>query len=100
LTSTLNGGEWSASRPGRFTPGKKPLVPINLEVWWVPERSGCDGEVKNSQPLPELEPPIIQPVAIPALLSSDTFFNTANILQNTSENNVISSATIICICKK
>jgi len=23
-----NGGEWSASRTGRFTPAKKPLVPI------------------------------------------------------------------------
>jgi hypothetical protein len=28
LTSALVGGEWSASRPGGFTPGKEPLVPI------------------------------------------------------------------------
>jgi hypothetical protein len=28
LTSALVGGEWSASLPGRFTPGKKPPVPI------------------------------------------------------------------------
>jgi len=28
LTSALDGGEWSASRPGRFTPEKEPLVPI------------------------------------------------------------------------
>jgi hypothetical protein len=28
LTLTLAGDEWSASRPGRFTPGKEPLVPI------------------------------------------------------------------------
>jgi hypothetical protein len=28
LTSALDGGEWSASRPGRFTPGKEPLLPI------------------------------------------------------------------------
>jgi hypothetical protein len=28
LTSALDGGEWSASRSGRFTPGKEPLVPI------------------------------------------------------------------------
>jgi hypothetical protein len=27
LTSALDGGEWSALRPGRFTPGKDPLVP-------------------------------------------------------------------------
>jgi hypothetical protein len=28
LTSTLDSGECSASRPGRFTPEKDPLVPI------------------------------------------------------------------------
>jgi hypothetical protein len=29
LTSALDGGEWSASRPGRVLPlGKEPLVPI------------------------------------------------------------------------
>jgi hypothetical protein len=28
LTSALVGGEWSTSRPGRFTPGKELLVPI------------------------------------------------------------------------
>jgi hypothetical protein len=28
LISALDGGEWSASRPGRFTPGKGPPVPI------------------------------------------------------------------------
>jgi hypothetical protein len=28
LTSALVGGEWSASRSGRFTPGKELPVPI------------------------------------------------------------------------
>jgi hypothetical protein len=28
LTSTLVGGEWSASRPGSFTPGERAPVPI------------------------------------------------------------------------
>jgi hypothetical protein len=28
LTSALVGGEWSASRFGRFNPGVEPLVPI------------------------------------------------------------------------
>jgi hypothetical protein len=31
VTSALEGGLWSASRPGRFTPGKDP-VPILLEA--------------------------------------------------------------------
>jgi hypothetical protein len=29
LTSALDGGEWSASRPGRFTPGE-------IAPWWAP----------------------------------------------------------------
>jgi hypothetical protein len=34
-TSALEGGEGSASRPGRFTPGKDP-VPIVQEAGWSP----------------------------------------------------------------
>jgi hypothetical protein len=37
-TSTLDGGEWSASRPGRaLVPGKGPPVPIVQEAGWAPE---------------------------------------------------------------
>jgi len=35
LTSALDGGGWSASRPGRFTSGKDP-VPILKEAGWAP----------------------------------------------------------------
>jgi hypothetical protein len=36
MTTALEGGEWSAARPGRtFTPGKDP-VPIVQEAGWVP----------------------------------------------------------------
>jgi hypothetical protein len=34
LTSALDGGEWSASRPGRALPLS---VPIGLEAGWAPE---------------------------------------------------------------
>jgi hypothetical protein len=38
LTSALEGGEWSASRPGRaLPPGKKPPVPSVQEAGWAPE---------------------------------------------------------------
>jgi hypothetical protein len=38
LTLTLDGGEWSASRPGRALPsGKGPPVPIVQEAGWAPE---------------------------------------------------------------
>jgi len=33
----LDGGEWSASRPGHFTRWKEPLVPIEQEAGWAPE---------------------------------------------------------------
>jgi hypothetical protein len=38
LTSALEGGEWSASYPGRaLPPGKEPPVPTVQEVGWAPE---------------------------------------------------------------
>jgi hypothetical protein len=38
ITSTLDGGEWSASRPGRALPPRKgPPVPIVQEAGWAPE---------------------------------------------------------------
>jgi hypothetical protein len=37
LTSALEGGEWSASRPDRFTPEGRKLLSIWQEVGWVPE---------------------------------------------------------------
>jgi hypothetical protein len=37
-TSALDGGEWSASRPGRaLPPGKGPPVPFVQEAGWAPE---------------------------------------------------------------
>jgi hypothetical protein len=38
LTSALEGGEWSASRPGRaLAADKEPPVPIVQEAGWAPE---------------------------------------------------------------
>jgi hypothetical protein len=63
LTSALDGDGWSASRSGRFTPRER----TSSTHWiggWVGPRAGLDSAVKkNSQPLPGLEHPIIQPVA-------------------------------------
>jgi hypothetical protein len=57
LTSALDGGEWSASCPGRFTPRKKePLVPIGRRLGGLQSRSGRGGEEKNSQPPAGIEP--------------------------------------------
>jgi hypothetical protein len=53
--SSLDGGEWSASRPGRaLPPGKGPPVPIVQKVEW----SGLDTEARGKilSPLPGIEP--------------------------------------------
>jgi hypothetical protein len=64
LTSTLDGGEWSASRSSRFnhrerTPGTHWIGD------WVGPRAGLDTVVKRKIPCPcrDTNPPIIQPVA-------------------------------------
>jgi hypothetical protein len=57
LISALDGGEWLASRPGRFTPREKAPG-----THWI---GGCvgpravldiGGEEKNSEPPPRIEP--------------------------------------------
>jgi hypothetical protein len=58
------GGEWPASRPGHFTPqGKSLWYPLDRRLDGLQSRSGHGGEEKNSQLLPGLETPIIQPIA-------------------------------------
>jgi hypothetical protein len=65
LTSALDGGEWSASRPGRFIPRERPST-----RWiggWVGTRAVLDAAVKRKIPSPRRESnprtPIAQPVA-------------------------------------
>jgi hypothetical protein len=41
FTSALVGGEWSNSRPGRFTPGEK-IPGTHLIGGWVDLRAGLD----------------------------------------------------------
>jgi hypothetical protein len=66
LTSALDGGEWSASRPGLFTPRER--APGTHRIGgWVGPRAVLDAVVKRKIPSPgqESKPriPIIQPVA-------------------------------------
>jgi hypothetical protein len=46
LISALAGGEWSASRLGRFTPGKSPHYPLDRRLGEPQSRSGRRGEEK------------------------------------------------------
>jgi hypothetical protein len=57
LTSALDGGEWSESRPDRFIPRER--VPGTHWIGgWLGPRAGLDVMVKRkkSQPLPGIEP--------------------------------------------
>jgi hypothetical protein len=66
LTSVLDGGEWSASRPDRFTPGKR--VP---DTHWMGGHHGPSrrcGEEKNLLPLPRTEPQFLDRLARSLLL--------------------------------
>jgi hypothetical protein len=55
LTSALVGGEWSVSRPGRFTPEER-APGIHWIGGWVGSRAGLDDmEKRKFLPLPGLE---------------------------------------------
>jgi hypothetical protein len=57
LTSALDGGEWSASRPDRALPrGKNPRYPLYRRLSVPQSRSGHRGYRKNPLPLPGIEP--------------------------------------------
>jgi hypothetical protein len=60
LTWTLDGCEWSTSRPGRFTPLIELRYPLNRRLGGPQRRSWRFGEEKN--PLPGFEPNIVQPL--------------------------------------
>jgi hypothetical protein len=66
LTSALDGGDWSASRPGRFTPRER----ASGTHWirgWVGPRAVLDTVVKREIPIhcrqSNPRTPIVQPVA-------------------------------------
>jgi hypothetical protein len=64
LTSALVGGEWSDSRPGRFTPGKSPRYPLDRRLGGPQNRSGGHGkeeflDYRDSNS----DPSVVQPVA-------------------------------------
>jgi hypothetical protein len=56
LTSALDGGEWWASRPGRFTPGERAPVAHLIKAWVDPRGDLLAGVKKKC-----LQPPGIEP---------------------------------------
>jgi hypothetical protein len=66
LTPTLDGGEWSASRPGRFTPRER-APGTHWIGGWVGPRAGLDAVVKRKIPSPLRESNPDHPVRSPEL---------------------------------
>jgi hypothetical protein len=67
LTSALEGGEWSASRPCRFTPEERaPRYPLDRRLAGLQSRSGRYGEEKNVAPSGNRTPAVQTDRAIPA----------------------------------
>jgi hypothetical protein len=66
LTSALDGGEWSASRHGRFTP-RETAPGTHWIGGWMGPRAVLDAVVRRKIPNPRRESnprtPIVQPVA-------------------------------------
>jgi hypothetical protein len=64
LTLALDGGEWSASQPGHFTP-KKSAPGTHWIGGWVGPRANLDVVVKRKvlSPCQDLNLLIIQPIA-------------------------------------
>jgi hypothetical protein len=66
-TSALDGGTWSASRPGRaLVPGKGTQRPIVKEAWWAPELVWTQRLEKKSFrfcKVSNLDRPVVQLVA-------------------------------------
>jgi hypothetical protein len=55
LTWTLDGGEWSASRPGRFTPGERAPGIHWIGAGWAPEPIWTTWKGEKCLPLTGLE---------------------------------------------
>jgi hypothetical protein len=56
LTSALDGGQWSASCPGRASPlGKDPQYPLDRRLGGPHSWSDTRGSKKNPLPLPGIE---------------------------------------------
>ena len=61
MTAALEGGEWSAARPGRALPPGKTLYPLYRRLGGPQGRSG---QAENHAP-PGFDPRTVQPVAQP-----------------------------------
>jgi hypothetical protein len=84
--------------PSSLLPGKEPPYPFDRRLGGPQSRSGRSGEEKNSQPLPVLEPPIIQHVAQLSWLPEHyvMWTNTDEFSLCTSDTSMLNSTGQLC----
>jgi hypothetical protein len=63
LGSALDGGEWSSSLPGRFTPPKEPQYPLGRRLGGPQNQYECYGDEKNLASVGNRKP-TVQSVAL------------------------------------
>jgi len=88
LTSVLDGGGWSAPRPGRFTPGKETRYPLHRRMGGPHGRSG---RVWKISPTSGFDPRIVQPVA--SLCTGYAIPAHNSVSKQTTNNNVVTICT-------
>ena len=82
MTAALEGGEWSAARPGRFLPPGKDNIPILQEFGWAPGPvwTGAENLVPHRDSIPDR--PARSSVAIPTELPCPHFESFTSIYLN------------------
>jgi hypothetical protein len=92
LTSARDGGEWSASRPGRFTPRKR--APCTHWIGgWVGLRAVLDAVGKRKIPSPRRESNPRTPIVKPVVQRYTDWAVTAQHKQNKHKNRIRHSAS-------
>jgi hypothetical protein len=92
LTSALDGSEWSASLPGRFTPGERALS-THWIGRWVGHREFLDDVVRTKfLPLPGLKLGLQSPYR----LSYHSFCKYYSNISRTSDRFAGGSALVMC----
>jgi hypothetical protein len=86
--------------PAALSQGKSPPYSFKRRLDGHQSRSGYGGGEKNSQPLPGLEPPVIQPVAqrYTAELSNVALFCREINRYIESENVFVCVCVCVCVC--
>jgi hypothetical protein len=107
LTSELDGGKWSASRPSRaLPPGKEPPVPIVQEAGWAPEPVWTQRLEEKSSVSVRYRTPVVQSVFRhytdwATLTSCDSLYLTQFLLEKlTFYGRVLRSITCVALVHK